>query len=155
MPPLGHDPLRALAFAARDGDTRALERVVAAIQDDIYRLALRMVWHPEDAKDAAQEALVRIVTRIASFRGDAAFRTWAYRVAAKPHPQLAPEHGDAQWSSRPSPNAGSGTRRRCRTPPTSASAAAGNHEALPLLLTMTSAFRRAVSRPLLVDSQVQ
>jgi RNA polymerase sigma factor (sigma-70 family) len=82
VPPVADDPLRALAFAARDGDTRALERVVVAIQDDVYRLALRMLWHPEDAKDAAQEALVRIVTRIASFRGDAAFRTWAHRVAA-------------------------------------------------------------------------
>ena len=81
MPPLADDPLRGLRFAARDGDTEALERLVAAVQDDVYRLALRMLWHPEDAKDAAQEALVRIVTRIGSYRGDAAFRTWAYRVA--------------------------------------------------------------------------
>ena len=82
MPAVEDDPLRALAFAARDGDTRALEQLVAAVQDDVYRLALRMLWHPEDAKDASQEALVRIVTRVASFRGDAAFRTWAYRVAS-------------------------------------------------------------------------
>jgi RNA polymerase sigma factor (sigma-70 family) len=82
MPPVAEDPLGGLAFAARDGDTEALEHVVAAVQDDIYRLALRMLWHPEDAKDATQEALVRIVTRIGSFRGEAAFRTWAYRVAA-------------------------------------------------------------------------
>lgn len=82
MPPVADDPLRALAFAARDGDTQALEHVVVAVHDDVYRLAVRMLWHPEDAKDATQEALVRIVTRIATFRGDAAFRTWAYRVAA-------------------------------------------------------------------------
>jgi hypothetical protein len=49
VPPVADDPLRALAFAARDGDTRALERVVAAVQDDVYRLAVRMLWHPEDA----------------------------------------------------------------------------------------------------------
>jgi hypothetical protein len=48
--------LRGLAYAARDGDIEALERVVAAVQDDVYRLALRMLWHPEDAKDVAQEA---------------------------------------------------------------------------------------------------
>jgi RNA polymerase sigma factor (sigma-70 family) len=82
VPPVADDPLRALAFAAGDGDTEALEQLVAAVQDDVYRLALRMLWHPEDAKDASQEALVRIVTRVASFRGDAAFGTWAYRVAA-------------------------------------------------------------------------
>ena len=46
------------------------------------RLALRMVRHPQDAEDPTQEALVRIVTRPGSFRGEAAFRTWPYRVAA-------------------------------------------------------------------------
>lgn len=82
MPPVGDDPPAALAFAARDGDAAALEAIVAGVQDDVYRLALRMLWHPEDAKDASQEALVRIVTRVASFRGEGSFRTWAYRVAA-------------------------------------------------------------------------
>jgi RNA polymerase sigma factor (sigma-70 family) len=82
MSAVADDPLRALAFAARDGDSDALESLVEAVQDDVYRLALRMLWHPDDAQDATQEALVRIVTRVATYRGDAAFRTWAYRVAA-------------------------------------------------------------------------
>ena len=34
------------------------------------------------AQDATQEALIRIMTRIGSYRGEAAFRTWTYRVAA-------------------------------------------------------------------------
>jgi RNA polymerase sigma factor (sigma-70 family) len=82
MPPVTGDPLRAVAFAARDGDTAALEHIVSAVRDDVYRLALRMLWHPDDAQDATQEVLVRIVTRIGSYRGEASFRTWAYRVAA-------------------------------------------------------------------------
>ncbi len=82
MPAVGVDDLSELAFAAGEGDTDALERLVAAVTDDVYRLALRMVWHPQDAEDATQEVLVRIVTRVGSFRGEAAFRTWAYRVAA-------------------------------------------------------------------------
>ena len=82
MPDLVEHPPRAVVFAAQEGDTRALEEVIAAVQDDIHRLAVRMLWDPEDAKDAAQEALTRIVTRIASYRGEAAFRTWSYRVAA-------------------------------------------------------------------------
>jgi RNA polymerase sigma factor (sigma-70 family) len=76
------DPLRTMASAAGAGDSEALSQLVAAVQDDVYRLALRMMWHPQDAEDAAQEALVRIVTRVSSYRGEAAFRTWAYRVAA-------------------------------------------------------------------------
>jgi RNA polymerase sigma factor (sigma-70 family) len=41
-----------------------------------------MLWHPEDARDATQEILIRIVTRLSTFRGASAFSTWAYRVAA-------------------------------------------------------------------------
>jgi RNA polymerase sigma factor (sigma-70 family) len=40
-----------------------------------------MLWHPADAQDATQEILVRLITRLDGFRGDAAFMTWAYRVA--------------------------------------------------------------------------
>jgi RNA polymerase sigma factor (sigma-70 family) len=47
----------------------------------VYGLAIRMLWHPEDAEDATQEILVKVVTGLASFRGDASVRTWAYRIA--------------------------------------------------------------------------
>lgn len=67
---------------AQAGDAIALERVVRAIQDDVFDLSLRMLGDPSDARDAAQEVLVRIVTKLASFRGDSKFRTWVYRVAA-------------------------------------------------------------------------
>jgi RNA polymerase sigma factor (sigma-70 family) len=82
MPAVDDAELRRLAFAAADGDRDALEQVASAVRDDVYRLALRMLWHPDDAEDATQEALIRIITRIGSYRGDAALRTWAYRVAA-------------------------------------------------------------------------
>jgi RNA polymerase sigma factor (sigma-70 family) len=70
-----------LVRRAADGDHDALEAVVRGVQDSVYRLALRMLWHPADAADAAQEILVRLVTRLDAFRGEAAFETWAYRVA--------------------------------------------------------------------------
>ena len=76
------DSLEALAGRGRDGDRDALERLVAAIQDRIYALALRMLWHPEDAGDATQEILIRVVTHLSTFRGESAFSTWVYRVAA-------------------------------------------------------------------------
>jgi RNA polymerase sigma factor (sigma-70 family) len=82
MPAVDAVELRRLAFAAAAGDSAALEGVLAGVHDDVYRLALRMLWHPEDAEDATQEALIRIMTRIGAYRGEAAFRTWAYRVAA-------------------------------------------------------------------------
>jgi RNA polymerase sigma factor (sigma-70 family) len=75
-------PLEELVVRAQEGDRAALEAVVAGVRDRIYNLALRMLWHPADAEDATQEILVRIVTRLGSFRGESAFTTWAYRVAA-------------------------------------------------------------------------
>lgn len=73
--------LEAAVVRAQGGDRAALEAVVRAIRQDVHALALRFLWHPQDAEDAAQEILVRVVTRIASFRGESAFRTWVYRVA--------------------------------------------------------------------------
>jgi RNA polymerase sigma factor (sigma-70 family) len=82
VPALGDAELREVAAKAAAGDRHALERVVASVRDDVYRLALRMLWHPQDAEDATQEALIRIMTRVGTYRGEAAFATWAYRVAA-------------------------------------------------------------------------
>jgi RNA polymerase sigma factor (sigma-70 family) len=82
MPRIDDAALRRRVDAAVTGDAAALEEVVAQVRDDIYRLAVRMLWHPHDAEDATQEALIRLITRIGSYRGEASFRTWAYRVTA-------------------------------------------------------------------------
>jgi RNA polymerase sigma factor (sigma-70 family) len=70
-----------LVSRAAGGDGEALEAVLSAIKDDVYRLSVRMLWHPGDAEDATQEILIKVMTRLGGFRGDAAFSTWVYRVA--------------------------------------------------------------------------
>ena len=66
---------------AQAGEADALEAVVRGVQPDIYRLAVRFLWHPQDAEDASQEILIRIITGLGTFKGDSSFRTWVYRVA--------------------------------------------------------------------------
>jgi len=66
---------------AKAGDRAALESVVRAVQQDVYGVALRFLWHPQDAEDATQEILIRVITGLGGFRGDSGFRTWVYRVA--------------------------------------------------------------------------
>ena len=73
--------LETLARQALDGDREALDSLVRALQDDIYRLALRMLWNREDAEDATQEILVRIVTRLSQFGFRSRLKTWAYRLS--------------------------------------------------------------------------
>jgi len=72
---------RLLTQAAVAGDRKAFETLVHRHQRFVYALCLRMLGSPADA--AAQEILLRIVTNLGTFRGEAAFRTWAYRIAIR------------------------------------------------------------------------
>src|SRR5262245_35782086 len=74
--------LERLTAAAVAGDASALEAVLSGVRDDVYGLALRMLWHPEDAADATQDILIKVMTRLGTYRGDAALRTWVFRIAA-------------------------------------------------------------------------
>lgn len=70
-----------LVGSAKDGDRHAAEKLVRALEDDVYRLALRMIG-PADAQDATQEILLKVLTHLGTFRGESAFGTWVYRIAA-------------------------------------------------------------------------
>ena len=73
--------LEDVARRAVEGDRDALDRLVRDLQSDIYGLALRMLWNREDAEDATQEILVRVVTRLSQFDFRSRLKTWVYRVA--------------------------------------------------------------------------
>ena len=75
--------LDVLAREAAGGDKRALGELCRELQHPIYRLALRMLSNPDDAEDATQEILVRVVTNLGSFEGRSKFMTWAYTVATR------------------------------------------------------------------------
>jgi RNA polymerase sigma-70 factor (ECF subfamily) len=72
---------RELAASAAQGDRRALETLLTRHADRVYAICRRVLGDREDARDAAQEALISIARRIATFDGRAQFRTWVYRVA--------------------------------------------------------------------------
>jgi hypothetical protein len=67
-----------LVAAAVGGDQRALEQLLRVVVDDGRRIAQRMMWHPQDAEDATQEILVKVATRLRTFRGDARLTTWVH-----------------------------------------------------------------------------
>ena len=72
---------QALVAGARAGEREALEALVGRHQPWIYNIAVRMLYHPQDAEDATQEILVKALTALASFEGRSSFRTWLYRIA--------------------------------------------------------------------------
>ena len=66
---------------ALNGSLSAIDSLITTIQPGIYKLAVHVLGHREDAADATQEILLKAVTHLASFRGESAFSTWVWRVA--------------------------------------------------------------------------
>lgn len=67
---------------AQKGDQAAFAWLVEAYQGSVYRLALRMGLSPADAEEASQNAFLAAWRGLPSFRGEAKFSTWLYRLAS-------------------------------------------------------------------------
>jgi DNA-directed RNA polymerase specialized sigma24 family protein len=59
----------------KQGSREALELLIARHQAWIYNIALRMVYNPQDAEDATQEILIKLLTTLSTFEGRSKFRT--------------------------------------------------------------------------------
>ena len=73
----------------QSGSKEALELLITRHQRWIYNIALRMVFLPQDAEDATQEILIKLLTKLSTFRGESEFRTWLYRLAVNHFENLA------------------------------------------------------------------
>ena len=74
--------LEALAERAAEGDQHALHQLLVEIQPRVRRICGRMLLYPEDAEEAAQDALLLVSTRIQTFAGRSRFTTWLHAVAS-------------------------------------------------------------------------
>ena len=72
------DPI--LVTRAKDGDALALEALCERHAPRVEKLAAHLLRDQEDARDAAQEALAKLCTRIKQFRGESQFSTWLHRL---------------------------------------------------------------------------
>jgi RNA polymerase sigma-70 factor (ECF subfamily) len=69
-----------LILQVKEGRSGAFRLLVEQYMKQAYNIAFGFVNSHDDAEDVAQEAFVRIYQSIASFRGDAEFSTWLYRI---------------------------------------------------------------------------
>jgi RNA polymerase sigma-70 factor, ECF subfamily len=69
-----------LVTRAKDGDRDALDALCSRHAPKVERLARHLLRDPEDARDAAQEALAKLCVRLRQFRGEAQFSTWLHRL---------------------------------------------------------------------------
>lgn len=84
---------------AVEGNRKALEELVKRHQDWIYNIALRMVFYSDEAKDVTQEVLIKIITKLSSFRKQSSFRTWAYRIVVNHVLNMKKSKGEQNHSS--------------------------------------------------------
>jgi RNA polymerase sigma-70 factor (ECF subfamily) len=74
---------RRLLLAAREGDPRALRRLLERLSPPIYRFGRSFCRDSDDAQDVMQEVLVSLVRSLPSIRGGSSLTTWAYTVARR------------------------------------------------------------------------
>jgi RNA polymerase sigma-70 factor (ECF subfamily) len=72
------DPI--LVQRAKDGDQQALAALLTRHASKVERLARQVLRDPDDASDAAQEALAKVCVRLKQFRGGSQFSTWLHRL---------------------------------------------------------------------------
>ncbi|MDE3078372.1 MAG: sigma-70 family RNA polymerase sigma factor [Chloroflexota bacterium] len=66
---------------AQAGDGQALVALVESQQTYVYSIARSLMADPADAADMTQEAFVRLLRALPSFRAETKFTTWLYRLA--------------------------------------------------------------------------
>lgn len=71
-----------LVERCKEGDERAWAELVELTYRDVYTLCLRILGNSHDASEATQDAYLKAWRGLHSFRGDAMFETWLYRVAS-------------------------------------------------------------------------
>ena len=71
-----------LVQRAQRGDLRAFDLLVLKYQGRIAALVGRYVSDAGEVEDVTQEAFIKAYRALGKFRGDSAFYTWLYRIAA-------------------------------------------------------------------------
>jgi RNA polymerase sigma-70 factor (ECF subfamily) len=87
------DPI--LVRRAKDGDKQALATLCERHAPRVERIALHVLHDPEDARDAAQESLVKLVQRVGQFQGQSQFTTWLHRLVVNTCKDVA----QARWAA--------------------------------------------------------
>lgn len=62
------------------GNLKALEELIKKHQDWIYNVALTFVGDRDEAADLTQEVIIKVVTKLSTFRQESNFKTWMYRI---------------------------------------------------------------------------
>jgi RNA polymerase sigma factor (sigma-70 family) len=71
---------RQLITETLEGNRDSLNSLIKRHQPFIYNVAWKMIGDPIKAEDLSQEAILKIITNLSSFKAESSFRTWAYSI---------------------------------------------------------------------------
>lgn len=71
---------RAIIERCKQGDVSAFDELVRRYEKQVFNFAYRMTQNYDDASDIASDAFMKVYNAIESFRGDANFSTWLFRI---------------------------------------------------------------------------
>jgi RNA polymerase sigma-70 factor (ECF subfamily) len=74
------EPSPALVQRVQAGDRDALSALIQSQQTYVYSIAMSLMHNPADAADMTQEAFVRLLRSLGTYRGETKFTTWLYRL---------------------------------------------------------------------------
>src|ERR1700737_4501518 len=74
------DPSAALVKRAQAGDREAVSELVQSQQTYVYSIAMSLMHNPADAADMTQEAFIRLMRSLGTYRAETKFTTWLYRL---------------------------------------------------------------------------
>ena len=74
------EPSAALVQRAQAGDREALAALVQSQQTYVYSIAMSLMHNPSDAADMTQEAFIRLMRSLGTYRAETKFTTWLYRL---------------------------------------------------------------------------
>lgn len=69
-----------LVKKSQSGDVESFELLISSYDKRAYNIAYRIMGNEEDAKDMAQEAMLRVFRALKDFKGQSSFSTWLYRI---------------------------------------------------------------------------
>jgi RNA polymerase sigma-70 factor (ECF subfamily) len=74
------EPSAALVQRAQAGDREAVSELVQSQQTYVYSIAMSLMHNPADAADMTQEAFIRLMRSLGTYRAETKFTTWLYRL---------------------------------------------------------------------------
>ena len=107
-----------LVRMAAEGDAAAFEEIHSRYRRFVYNVALRMTANEADAEDLTQESFISVLRWIDSFRGEASFTTWLYRLVVnqfKMHFRRRSKRPEEQTSGGEMPERASGAASRAES----------------------------------------